>query len=71
MLGGALLAVGLLVIFQPEIRRALAELGTRQFFNSGHNETPIHEVIVRSVMQLTYALGGFPANTMSLGRSPT
>lgn len=48
----ALLAVGLLVIFQPEIRRALAELGTRQFFGNSNNQEPIHEVIVRAVMQL-------------------
>ena len=48
----AFLAVAMLVIFQPEIRRALAELGTRQIFSSSNGEEPVHEIVVRSVAQL-------------------
>jgi diadenylate cyclase len=49
----ALLAVALLVIFQPEIRRALAELGTRQFFSAGQAERSITDILVRSALQLS------------------
>jgi diadenylate cyclase len=48
----AFLAVALLVIFQPEIRRALAELGTRQIFVSSSGGEPIHEIVVNAVMLL-------------------
>lgn len=48
----ALLAVALLVIFQPEIRRVLAELGTRQIFSSSTGERPVHDVVVRAACQL-------------------
>ena len=49
----ALLAIALLVIFQPEIRRVLAELGTRQFFSGTHVERPIAEVLVRAAVELS------------------
>ena len=48
----AFLAVALLIIFQPEIRRALAELGRRHIFASSVSERPLHDLLVRAVTQL-------------------
>lgn len=48
----AFLAVALLIIFQPEIRRALAELGRRHIFASSPSERPLHDLLVRAVTQL-------------------
>lgn len=48
----ALLAVALLVIFQPEIRRALAELGTSQIFGGNPAGRSVHDAVVRAAMQL-------------------
>lgn len=49
----ALLAVALLVIFQPEIRRALAELGTRQFFGTPTGGRSVADVLVRTAVELS------------------
>lgn len=46
------LAIALLVIFQPEIRRALAELGRRQMFASPAADRSLVDVIVKSVVML-------------------
>lgn len=48
----ALLAVAILVIFQPEIRRALAELGTRHIFTTATNDRPMLETLVKAVCTL-------------------
>jgi diadenylate cyclase len=45
------LAVALLIIFQPEIRRALAELGKQHVFSS-EAERPVVDSIVKTVMTL-------------------
>lgn len=47
------LAVALLVIFQPEIRRALAELGPRHFYQNGPSEHSLVETLVEAVRRLT------------------
>lgn len=46
------LAVALLIIFQPEIRRALAQLGRRHVFGNSVGERSLIEVLVKSVVQL-------------------
>lgn len=47
------LAVALLIIFQPEIRRALAELGPRHFYQNGPSEHSLVETLVDAVRRLT------------------
>lgn len=47
------LAVALLVIFQPEIRRALAEIGPRHFYQNGPSEHSVVETLVEAVRRLT------------------
>jgi diadenylate cyclase len=37
--GGVILAIALIIIFQPELRRALAELGSHRFFSSMNEKT--------------------------------
>lgn len=49
----ALLAVAMLVIFQPEIRRALAELGTRQFFGGGGGGASVAATLAKSALDLS------------------
>jgi diadenylate cyclase len=46
------LAVALLIIFQPEIRRALAELGKQHHVFSGESERPAMDNIVKTVSML-------------------
>lgn len=46
------LAVAFLVIFQPEIRRALAQLGRRHMFTSAAGDRPLVETLVRGVTML-------------------
>lgn len=45
-------AVALLIIFQPEIRRALAELGRRHVFTATQGERPLVDTIVKACLQL-------------------
>ncbi len=47
------LAVALVVIFQPEIRRALAELGKQPVFNANVAERGVVEDVVKAVMTLS------------------
>jgi diadenylate cyclase len=49
------LAVALLIIFQPEIRRALAQLGRRHIFGNTVSERSLMDVLVKSVMELAGA----------------
>src|SRR6266481_9781437 len=48
----AFLAIALVVIFQPELRRALAELGSSQFFSSATQKKETIEVITDAVFEL-------------------
>jgi diadenylate cyclase len=45
-------AVAVLIIFQPELRRILAELGTHPFFTTSHEQRENIEVIIQTVERL-------------------
>ncbi len=47
------LSVALLIIFQPEIRRALAELGPRHFAGNGEGDRTLVETLIEAVRRLT------------------
>lgn len=47
------LAIAVIIIFQPEIRRALAELGRQPVFNSTHLERDVLEKIVQAATMLS------------------
>ncbi|MCO5068501.1 MAG: diadenylate cyclase CdaA [Kiritimatiellae bacterium] len=47
------LSVALLIIFQPEIRRALAELGPRHLLTNGSGERTVVETLMTAVQRLT------------------
>jgi len=44
----AFAAVAILIIFQPELRKILAELGTHPFFNAAHEQRETIEVIIQA-----------------------
>jgi diadenylate cyclase len=46
-------AIALVVIFQPELRRALTELGSHRFFTTGVEEKETIEVITDAVFELS------------------
>jgi diadenylate cyclase len=46
-------AVAVLIIFQPEFRRILAELGTHPLFATGHEQRETIEVIIQTVERLS------------------
>ena len=46
------LALAILIIFQPEIRRALAELGKQHVFSSSASESKLVDHIVQAISQL-------------------
>lgn len=46
------LAVALLIIFQPEIRRALAQLGRRHLFSSADGKRSLVDMLVKSISEL-------------------
>jgi diadenylate cyclase len=48
----AFAAVAVLIIFQPELRRILAELGTHPVFNATHEQRENIEVIIQTVERL-------------------
>jgi diadenylate cyclase len=48
-----LIAVGALVIFQPELRRILAELGNLRLFATAHEQRESIEVIIQTVERLS------------------
>jgi diadenylate cyclase len=48
----AFAAVAVLIIFQPELRRILAELGTHPLFNATHDQRENIEVIIQTVERL-------------------
>ncbi|HEY3912849.1 MAG TPA: diadenylate cyclase CdaA [Verrucomicrobiae bacterium] len=49
----AFAAIAVLIIFQPELRRILAELGTHPFLSSSHEQRGNIEVIVRTAEHLS------------------
>jgi len=49
------IAVAVLILFQPELRRMLAELGRLPLFNTSHNERENIEVIVEAAERLSDA----------------
>jgi diadenylate cyclase len=49
----AFLAIAVLVIFQPELRRALAQLGSKQFFAATRQRGELIDVLVETVRSLS------------------
>jgi diadenylate cyclase len=49
----AFLAVGVVVIFQPELRRILAQLGNLQLFQTSHEQRENIEVLIQTVERLS------------------
>ena len=62
------LAIAVLVIFQPELRRALAEVGSRQFFTSPKQRGEMIEVLVETARSLSQKrCGGLMAVEREIG----
>ena len=62
------LAIAVLVIFQPELRRALAEVGSRQFFTSPQQRGEMIEVLVETARSLSQKrCGGLMAVEREIG----
>src|SRR5579859_4026839 len=62
------LAIAVLVIFQPELRRALAELGSRQFFTSPKQRGEMIDVLVETARSLSQKrCGGLMAVEREIG----
>lgn len=65
------LAVALLVIFQPEIRHALAELGKRHFFGNLARDPSLVDQILQAVNLLAnHRIGALIAVEQSIGTRP-
>jgi diadenylate cyclase len=63
----AFAVIGVLVIFQPEIRQMLAKVGNLQVFGSAHEQREAIEVIIRAAERLTEAhIGGLIAIEQSV-----
>lgn len=61
-------AIALLIIFQPELRRVLAELGSRQFFTSGRRGREVIDTVAVTAEALaSRRLGGLIAFEGSIG----
>jgi diadenylate cyclase len=64
----AFLAIAVLVIFQPELRRALADLGSRQFFTSPKQRGKMIDVLVETARSLSQKrCGGLMAVERDIG----
>ncbi len=64
----AFLAIAVLVIFQPELRRALAEVGSRQFFWSPKQRGQMIDVLVETARSLSQKrCGGLMAVEREIG----
>jgi diadenylate cyclase len=62
------LAIAVLVIFQPELRRALAEVGSRQFFTSPKQSAELIDVLVETARSLSQKrCGGLMAVEREIG----
>ena len=64
----AFLAIAVLVIFQPELRRAFAELGSRQFFTGSKQRGEMIDVLVETARSLSQKrCGGLMAVEREIG----
>jgi diadenylate cyclase len=64
----AFLAIAVLVIFQPELRRALAQVGSRQFFSSPQQRGEMIDVLVETARSLSQKrFGGLMAVEREIG----
>lgn len=64
----ALLAVGMLVIFQPELRRALAQLGSQQLFGNPRQRGELIDILVETAGSLSQKqFGGLIAIEREIG----
>lgn len=64
----ALLAFAVLILFQPELRRILAELGNKPLFTTAHEQRENIEVIVQSCERMAEAkIGALIAIEQSIG----
>jgi diadenylate cyclase len=65
------LGIAFIIIFQPEIRRALAELGRQNVFSSSAVNKPLVDNIVQSVAQLSAGkIGALIAIEREIGTRP-
>jgi diadenylate cyclase len=65
------LAVALLIIFQPEIRRALAELGKRHLFDNAFGDETMVAQIVKATSYLAFRkIGALIAIEQAIGTRP-
>ncbi len=51
---GAFIAIGLVVIFQPELRRMLAELGSQRLFNFNRTDDASLDTLIQSMEELSH-----------------
>jgi diadenylate cyclase len=64
----AFLAIAVLVIFQPELRRALAQIGSQQFFSSSQQRHELIDVLVETARALSQKhFGGLMAVEREIG----
>jgi diadenylate cyclase len=64
----AFLAIAVLVIFQPELRRALAQIGSQQFFSSSQQRHELIDVLVETARALSQKhFGGLMAIEREIG----
>jgi diadenylate cyclase len=64
----AFLAIAVLVIFQPELRRALAQIGSQQFFSSSQQRHELIDVLVETARTLSQKhFGGLLAIEREIG----
>lgn len=64
----AFLAIGVLIIFQPELRRALAQLGSQPLFNSSQQRGELIDVLVETARALSQKhFGGLIAIEREIG----
>ena len=65
------LAIAVLIIFQPEIRRALAELGKQHLFgNAFNNETMVDQIVQATGYLALRKIGGLIAIEQAIGTRP-
>src|SRR5436309_10783908 len=64
----AFLAIAVLIIFQPELRRALAQIGSQQFFTSSKQRGQLIDILVETARALSQKhFGGLMAIEREIG----
>jgi diadenylate cyclase len=64
----AFLAIAVLIIFQPELRRALAQIGSQQFFTSSKQRGELIDILVETARALSQKhFGGLMAIEREIG----